>query len=87
MIYIIYYLIIINLLTFIYFWLDKYFAVKQKYRISEKNLFILTALWGFLWAILGMHFFAHKTIKSNFQIKFWIIVVLRILILIFILNQ
>ena len=39
--YLIIYLVIINIITFIIFGLDKYFAIKNKFRISEATLFCL----------------------------------------------
>jgi uncharacterized membrane protein YsdA (DUF1294 family) len=50
------------------FGLDKYFAIKHKYRISEKKLLLLSLIGGSLGAILGMNIFRHKTKKSKFVI-------------------
>lgn len=62
------YLIIINIITFLIYGLDKYFAKKRMFRISEKILFILSIMGGFLGAIIGMKKFRHKTKKIIFKI-------------------
>lgn len=65
------YLIIIllcNIISFIAFGLDKYFAKKDKKRISEKTLIAMAFLAGGLGAISGMVIFRHKTKKPLFRI-------------------
>jgi len=76
-----YYLIIINIITFILYGIDKFKAKRGMYRISEKNLFILSILGGGIGAFLGMKLFKHKTRK----ISFWIVNILFIIIWIIIL--
>ena len=61
-----YYLLAINTLTVLLFGLDKYKAVKGKFRIPEKTLFLLMAAGGGFGSILGMFFFRHKTKKKRF---------------------
>ena len=68
------YMLLINVFTFIIRWLDKRKSVKHKRRISEKHLLIFSALWWFIWAIIWMWVRHHKTIKSDFLRKFWLIV-------------
>ena len=65
----IWYLISINILAFIIYGLDKYFAVKKVYRVSEYSLFILSIFGGGLGSLLGMKVFHHKTRK----LMFWIV--------------
>lgn len=67
------YILLINVVTFIIRWVDKYKATAQKRRISEKNLLIFTALGWWLGAVLGMQAFRHKTIKGKFLTKFRLI--------------
>lgn len=71
----VWYLIGINLVTFIIYGLDKYSAVHKKYRVSEKSLFLLSILGGPVGAILGMKCFHHKTRK----LLFWIINILSLI--------
>ncbi len=61
----IYYLLAINLITFIIYGIDKYKSIKHKYRISENTLIILAILGGSLGAFFGMIIFHHKTKKKN----------------------
>ena len=64
----IYYLLTINIITFIIYGIDKYKSIKHKYRISENTLILLAILGGPLGAILGMIIFHHKTKKKKFKI-------------------
>lgn len=62
------YLIMIGTITFIIYGLDKFFSIKKMFRISEKILFMLSIMGGFLGAIIGMNLFHHKTKKNKFKI-------------------
>ena len=64
----IWYVVVINTLSFFLYGIDKYLAMKKKYRISEYRLLLLSFLGGSIGAILGMKIFHHKTKK----ISFWI---------------
>ena len=59
-----------NLLTFLLFGLDKYQAVRHRFRISERVLLGTSALGGALGGLFGMLLFHHKTKKAKFRI--WI---------------
>ena len=59
--YIFYYLIIINIVTFISFGLDKLYAIKKMYRIRESTLISLCILGGTPLGYIGMKLFRHKT--------------------------
>ena len=61
------YLIVINLVTFIVFGVDKAKAKKHSWRIPEKTLFLLSIIGGSVGAIIGMHTFRHKTRKWYFS--------------------
>ncbi len=78
----IYYLLIINIITFITYGIDKYKSIKHKYRISEATLIILAILGGPLGALLGMILFHHKIKKKKFIILIPIILILWVYILI-----
>ena len=73
------YLLVINLFGFFIMWLDKHKAKKGAWRISEKTLFIVTALGGGIGTTAGMYTFRHKTQKLNFVIGFPFITVLEII--------
>ena len=71
------YLVIINIIGFFIMWLDKRKAIKGKWRIPEKTLFIITALGGGVGTISAMYIFRHKTQKLNFVIGFPFITILE----------
>lgn len=62
------YLIIINIFTFVIYGVDKFFAVKHYYRISEKLLYLFSIFGGALGALCGMFCFRHKTLKFKFYL-------------------
>ncbi|SHL95223.1 Uncharacterized membrane protein YsdA, DUF1294 family [Chryseobacterium carnipullorum] len=66
----IYLLLIINLLTIIFFGWDKKLAIQHKRRIPENTLLGLTCVGGTGGAIVGMLIFRHKISKKSFLLKF-----------------
>ncbi len=66
--YILIYALSINFLSFVMFYLDKRKAIKDKWRIKEKTLHIVSFLGGSLGSILAMNLFHHKTKKLKFCI-------------------
>ena len=77
----IWYLVGINIVTFLIYGVDKYCARYNRYRISEYTLFVLSFFGGSIGAILGMKIFRHKTKKN----KFWLINFLFLIMWIFLL--
>ena len=63
--------------------LDKRKAEKDRWRIPEKTLFIITALGGGIGTIAGMYTFRHKTQKLQFVIGLPIITILEIIAIIY----
>lgn len=55
------YLVLINLYGFIIMFVDKRYAIKNKWRIPERRFFIVSLLLGSLGSFLGMQVFRHKT--------------------------
>lgn len=64
--YIIIFLAIVNLISFIVMLLDKNFAESNQWRVSEGALFFLAIFFGGLGIYLGMFTFHHKTRKWYF---------------------
>lgn len=62
------YLLIINIIAFILFGLDKKLAQTGGLRISEFNLFLTAILGGSLGGWLAMYTFRHKTKHLKFVI-------------------
>lgn len=77
------YLLIISLLSFALFGIDKHRAEKHQYRIPERVLILSAALGGGIGALLGMHVFHHKTRKPLFCIGVPVILVLELCIVIY----
>lgn len=84
---IIIYFIVINLIGFFVMWLDKKKAIKGSWRISEKTLFLITALGGGIGTIAGMYIFRHKTQKLGFVIGFPFITILEIILIIWLIIK
>ncbi|MDD3306390.1 MAG: DUF1294 domain-containing protein [Acetobacterium sp.] len=76
--YIVFYLIIINLIAFIFFWNDKRRSQKDAWRIPEKTLLGLCLLGGSIGGFLGMQVFHHKTKHFLFAWGIPIILILQI---------
>lgn len=60
------YFIIINIISFILYMIDKLLAIHKKYRISEKSLIIVNIIGGSIGNLLFMYLFHHKTHKWYF---------------------
>ena len=71
------YLILINLIAFIAFGIDKWRARHNKWRISEASLFLLAIFGGSIGALLGMHLWHHKTRHLYFLIGIPLIMLLQ----------
>ena len=80
---IIIYFILINIIGFLMMYIDKQKAKKGKWRISEKTLFIITALGGGIGTIAGMYTVRHKTQKVAFVVGFPVITILEIICIIY----
>ncbi len=76
------YLIFINIFGFVLCILDKYFAIKEKYRISEKLLFLISILGGVFGFVIGMYLVRHKTKKKSFNILIYIILIIWIILIV-----
>lgn len=79
------YLLVMNLVTFLVFGLDKWKAKRKEKResvrrVPEKTLFLLSALGGSLGALLGMRVWHHKTLHKSFRFGIPVILFLQILI-------
>lgn len=61
------YLIVLNILTFIMFGLDKKRSISNKYRLSVTFLLSLALAGGSIGAYLAMYSFRHKTKKLSFK--------------------
>ena len=60
-----YYLIVINIVTFLVYGIDKWKAKQGSWRISEATLLILAVIGGSIGALLGMRVWHHKTMHKG----------------------
>lgn len=83
---ILFYLLIINLVTIFIWGYDKQMAKKNLQRISEIQLLLLIFLGGFLGGVLGILLFKHKISKPFFLLKFFVVGLSQLIILRFVLR-
>lgn len=73
-----YYLIIINVLAFLVYGLDKQKAKRGAWRIPEATLLLLAAIGGSVGAFAGMQVFRHKTRHLKFTLGVPVIFLLQV---------
>lgn len=71
------YLVIINVITFVIFGVDKYKAIRQEWRIRESTLLGLALIGGSIGGWLAMYIFHHKTKKVKFFMGIPVILVIQ----------
>ena len=74
------YLVIINVITFVIFGVDKYKAIRQEWRIRESTLLGLALIGGSIGGWLAMYIFHHKTKKVKFFVGIPVILVIQIVV-------
>ena len=80
------YLGVINLVTFILFGIDKYAAIKSKWRIPVANLLGFSFAGGAIGGIIAMYLFHHKTQKNYFAVGLPMMIVTQIVVLFYCMN-
>ena len=80
-------LVVMNLLAFALMGVDKLKAKKGAWRIPEKTLFLVTALFGGLGGTLGMTVFRHKTKHWYFKLGFPALLVVQVVLLVIVLPK
>ena len=84
----IYYLLSINLLTFLAYGIDKWKAKHKRWRITEAALLLLAALGGSPAALLAMRVFHHKTLHKKFRYGVPAILLVQVaLAVVFLMNR
>ncbi len=78
---IVYYLIIINIVTFLVYGIDKWKAKKSLWRIREASLLMLAVLGGSIGAWLGMKVWHHKTLHKKFRYGIPAIIIIQLVII------
>lgn len=74
------YFLVVNVITFLSYGMDKRKAIRAKRRISEKTLLFMAAIGGSIGALAGMYIFHHKTKKIKFSLGIPVIMILQFVI-------
>ena len=77
------YLLAINVITFMAYWMDKRRAKKNKWRIPEKNLMFLAVIGGTIGALAGIFGLRHKSKHMKFVVGVPIILLFQLAIFIY----
>ena len=75
------YLVIINVVTFFMYGIDKWRARKSKWRIKETTLLGMAVLGGSIGAWLGMKAWHHKTMHKKFIFGVPAIIIIQLAII------
>ena len=76
-----YYLIVINVVTFLVYGIDKWKAKQGSWRISEDTLLILAVIGGSIGALLGIKIWHHKTMHKKFKYGLPLILIIQIILI------
>lgn len=80
---VLYYIVIINILTFIVYGIDKLKAKKGKLRIPESTLLLLAIIGGSIGAWFGMRILHHKTMHKKFKFGIPLIIIIQLGVLLY----
>ena len=76
-------LIVLNIITFVVYGIDKWKAMKGRWRISEFTLLLLAVIGGSIGALLGMRVWHHKTKHLKFKYGVPLILLAQLALLFF----
>ncbi|WP_108945796.1 DUF1294 domain-containing protein [Shewanella halifaxensis] len=74
------YFIILSLITFITYAWDKRAARKQRWRVSELKLQLLSFMGGWPGALLAQQWLRHKSSKGRFKLILWLSIIINLLL-------
>ena len=72
------FLILMNIVTFVLYGVDKLKAKRSKWRVSEATLLLFAVLGGSVGAWLGMKIWHHKTQHKKFKYGLPLIILIQI---------
>lgn len=81
------YLVVINLVTFAAFAVDKIAAIKQKPRIRIVTLLSLSFAGGLIGALIAMYLLRHKIRKDYFTVGVPLTLVMQMVVIFFLMNM
>jgi uncharacterized membrane protein YsdA (DUF1294 family) len=74
------YLLIVNAAGFLLMLIDKRKAIRHRWRIPEKTLFLTAAIGGSVGSIMGMYTFRHKTKHLQFTLGMPAILIVQLVL-------
>ena len=80
-------LLLVNVLAFALYGIDKLKAKKGAWRIPESTLLLVAFLGGSLGALLGMELFRHKTKHAKFRILVPLFLILHIALAVYMVKR
>lgn len=81
------YIVVVNVVTFIVYGVDKWRARRGKWRVPEHTLLGLAAVGGSIGAWAAMRCFRHKTLHNKFRIGVPVILLVQLAIAVFIATK
>lgn len=87
LLFLLFYLPLINLFTFLAYGRDKKLAKHNQWRIPELHLHTLELLGGTIGAVIGQKVFHHKNKKKSYMATFWATVFIQLFLILFILYR
>ena len=85
--YCLYYLLFINIITFMMYGIDKLKAKKGKWRISEATLLLMAVIGGSTGAWAGMRIWHHKTLHKKFRYGIPTIIIMQIALVVYLYSN
>ncbi len=77
----------VSIASFFTYGYDKSIAGHGATRVPEVVLHLLTAVGGTIGSFAAMRIFHHKTQKTSFQLVFWVIVIIQVVVIVLLLTR
>jgi uncharacterized membrane protein YsdA (DUF1294 family) len=77
----------VSIASFFTYGYDKSIAGRGVTRIPEVVLHLLTAVGGTIGSFAAMRIIHHKTQKTSFQLVFWVIVIIQVVVIVLLLTR
>ena len=84
---ILYYLLAVNITSFILYGIDKYKAKNGRWRISEATLLLMAVIGGSIGAWAGMRLWHHKTMHKKFKYGIPVIIIIQVALAVYLLTN
>ena len=81
------YLVVINVVTFFMYGIDKWKAKRSKWRISEATLLGVAVIGGSIGTWLGMKIWHHKTLHKKFKYGVPAIIIVQLILIAYYLYE